>query len=118
MILTLQPGVGATLPAQLLSAKLQLLSAPGAGPAPLPELEAVALTPDSGERPVTDVIRHPGMLVLAIHEPTLIRIRPPASASTFPTGSVYGLVIGPEGGDSDRATLKSVDASGLRSCDL
>jgi hypothetical protein len=118
MILTLQPGAGATLPAQLLSVKLQRLGAPGAGPAVLPELEAVALTADGGERALTDVIRHSGTLVLAVHEPTLIRIRPSTSSGTFPTGSVYGLVVGPEGTDSDRAALKSVDASGLRSCSL
>lgn len=118
MILTLQPGAGATLPAQLLSVKLQRLGGAGAASAVLPELEAVALTADGSERALTDVIRHSGTLVLAVHEPTLIRIRPSTRSGTFPIGSVYGLVVGPEGSDSDRAALKSVDASGLRSCSL
>ncbi|HEY5783696.1 MAG TPA: hypothetical protein VIT65_02865 [Microlunatus sp.] len=113
MIFTLQPGVAATLPAQLLSVRLQTR-----GAATLPELDAVVVEPGGEERVRTDLVRHPGRLALAIQEPTLIRIRPAGGAPRFGTGAVFGLVVGAEASDADQAVLKSVDVSGLGACHL
>lgn len=78
-----------------------------------PRVEAVTLDAHGEERPVDEVERHAGTLVLAVDQVTTIRLTPPVGDLVFASNSSYSVVIGPDSPTGDQVVLGSVNASGL-----